>query len=72
MASGARLPLRSLAFTGALALSVVASRMSIRNALLNTFTGPSRVLAALFILANIKNVPFAWHVSGSSHFTLHV
>ncbi|KAN0108486.1 hypothetical protein V8E51_008228 [Hyaloscypha variabilis] len=61
MASGARLPLRSLAFTGALALSVVASRMSIRNALLNTFTGPSRVLAALFILANIKNVPFAWH-----------
>jgi hypothetical protein len=68
MASGTRLPLKSITFTMALALSVTASRLSIRTILLNTFTGPgstSRIVATLFVLANLKNIPFAWHVSSS-------
>ena len=65
MASATRLPLKSLAFTTALVLSAGASRVNLRNLIINTFTGPgsySRLAAVLLVLANLKNVPFAWHV----------
>ncbi|CZT09280.1 uncharacterized protein RCO7_04101 [Rhynchosporium graminicola] len=64
MASANRLPLKSIAFTSAIVVAAGASKVSFRNLLTSTFTGPgsySRILAALIVLANIKNVPFAWH-----------
>ncbi|KAH7407912.1 hypothetical protein BKA64DRAFT_721658 [Cadophora sp. MPI-SDFR-AT-0126] len=64
MASATRLPLRTIAFTTALVISAGASRVSFRKLALSTFTGPgsySRIVAALIVLANLKNVPFAWH-----------
>ncbi|KAH6722551.1 hypothetical protein BKA61DRAFT_592814 [Leptodontidium sp. MPI-SDFR-AT-0119] len=64
MASATRLPLKSIAFTTALVVSAGASKVSFRNLAINTFTGPgsySRMVAVLLVLANIKNVPFAWH-----------
>ncbi|KAK0106929.1 hypothetical protein ONS95_003645 [Cadophora gregata] len=64
MASATRLPLKSIAFTTALVVSAGASRVSFKQLALTTFTGPgsySRIVAALIVLANLKNVPFAWH-----------
>ncbi|KAG4434676.1 hypothetical protein IFR05_009851 [Cadophora sp. M221] len=64
MASATRLPLKSIAFTTAIVVSAGASRVSFRNLAISTFTGPgsySRIVAFLIVVANIKNVPFAWH-----------
>jgi hypothetical protein len=66
MASATRLPLKSIAFTTALVLTASASRISLRNVLVNGVTGPgkySRILATILVLLNLKSVPFAWHVS---------
>lgn len=70
MASAARIPLKTVLFTATLALGVSASRVNLRDFLIRTFTGPgsySRIIAATLVLANLKNVPFAWHV-GSPFF----
>jgi hypothetical protein len=58
--------MKSIAFTTALALSFAASHVNLRSLIITTFTGPgrySRIAALAIILANLKNVPFAWHVS---------
>ncbi|TVY30589.1 Uncharacterized protein LHYA1_G000550 [Lachnellula hyalina] len=64
MASATRLPLKSILFTGTLVLGIGASRVNLRSHALSFFTGSgrnSRILAAVILLANLKNVPFAWH-----------
>lgn len=69
MASATRLPLKSIAFTTALVVAAGSSRINLRALLTSTFTGPgsySRIAALLVVVANLKNVPFAWHVSSSS------
>jgi hypothetical protein len=66
MASASRLPLKSLAFTTTLVLALGISRTNILNVLLNTFTGPGRyrrIAVTVILLANLKNLPFGWHVS---------
>ncbi|TVY91596.1 Uncharacterized protein LAWI1_G001783 [Lachnellula willkommii] len=64
MASATRLPLKSILFTGTLVLGIGASRVNLRSHAISFFTGSgrnSRILAAVILLANLKNVPFAWH-----------
>ncbi|KUJ11908.1 uncharacterized protein LY89DRAFT_653422 [Mollisia scopiformis] len=64
MASASSLPIKLIAFTTALVLGASASRINLRTLIINTFTGPgmySRIAAALLVLANLKNVPWAWH-----------
>lgn len=56
--------MKSIVFTITLSLGTAASRVHLRNFVVNTFTGPgskSRTFALLLIVANLKNVPFAWH-----------
>jgi hypothetical protein len=65
MASASRLPLKSIAFSTAIVFAATASKVNLRKIIINTFTGPgmySRMLAAVLILANFKNIPWAWHV----------
>ena len=69
MASATKLPLKSMVLASSVAIPIVlgasASRVNLRNLVIRTFTGPgsySRVVAAILILTNLKNVPFAWHV----------
>ncbi|KAF8851908.1 hypothetical protein BDZ45DRAFT_678732 [Acephala macrosclerotiorum] len=64
MASATRLPVKSIALSTAIVLAAGSSRLNLRNLIINTFTGPgsySRIAAALLVLANLKNVPWAWH-----------
>ncbi|KAL3424564.1 capsule polysaccharide biosynthesis protein [Phlyctema vagabunda] len=64
MASATRLPLKSLTFTALVLIGAGASRVNLRNVLVNTFTGPgsySRIVAIAVVLANVKNFPWAWH-----------
>ncbi|TVY47923.1 Uncharacterized protein LOCC1_G001625 [Lachnellula occidentalis] len=64
MASATALPLKSILFTGTLVLGIGASRANLRSQATSFLTGPgrnSRILAAVILLANLKNVPFAWH-----------
>ncbi|TVY18902.1 Uncharacterized protein LARI1_G003708 [Lachnellula arida] len=64
MASATRLPLKSILFTGTLVLGIGASRVNLRSHAISFFTGSgrnSRILAAVILLANLKNVPIAWH-----------
>jgi hypothetical protein len=66
MASATRLPLKSILFTTSIVLGVGASRVGLREILLKTVTGPGkykRIAVILLLFANIKNVPFFWHVS---------
>jgi hypothetical protein len=66
MASATRLPLKPILFTTSIVLGVGASRVGLRDILLKTVTGPGkykRIAAVLFLIANIKNFPFFWHVS---------
>lgn len=65
MASATSLPVKSIAFTTSLLAGVTASRVDLQKLVVSNFTGPgskSRIFAALVILANLKNVPSAWHV----------
>ena len=58
-------PLKTVLFTATLLAGVGAARLNIRNLLVRTFTGSgsySRIIATILVLANLKNVPFAWHV----------
>ena len=71
MASAARLPLKPILFTASIVLGAGASRVGLREFLLKTVTGPGkykRIAVILFVVANIKNFPFVWHVSTRSSF----
>jgi hypothetical protein len=66
MASATSLPLKSIAFTTALVVTAGTSRLNIQSLLVKTFTGPgsySRIAVLAVILANLKNLPWVWHVS---------
>jgi hypothetical protein len=68
MASATSLPLKPILFTTSLVLGIGASRVGLRDLLLKTVTGPGkykRIGVILFVVANIKNVPFFWHVCTS-------
>jgi hypothetical protein len=69
MASGAGLPIRSaVRLFGALAAVSIGygmTKVDFKRIVLKTVTGPgstSRIIAILLVLANLKNVPLAWHV----------
>lgn len=65
MASIARLPVGKIAAVAALGLGLSLSRTNVKAVLVSTFTGSgstSRIIAILLLLANLKNLPFAWHV----------
>ncbi|RDW58050.1 hypothetical protein BP6252_13461 [Coleophoma cylindrospora] len=64
MASATQLPLKSITFTTALLVAAGLSRVNIHKLLVGTFTGPgsySRIAILAVVLANLKNVPYAWH-----------
>ncbi len=66
MASSTRLPMKTILLTTTLVAGASISRLNLKSLLLSTFTGPgsySRILVTAIVLANLKNVPFAWHVS---------
>lgn len=66
MASATGLPYKSIAAVGIAGLTLGASHVDVKGLILKLVTGPgsySRIAAALIILANIKNLPFVWHVS---------
>ena len=66
MASATRYPIKTVGFTAAVLIAAGASRVNVKKLLESTFTGPgsySRVVAAVVILFNLKNAPWAWHVS---------
>lgn len=68
MASATALPIKTIAFTAAVVVSVGASKINLPNLIIHTFTGPgkySRIAALALVLANLKNLPGAWHVGSS-------
>lgn len=65
MAPATRLPIKTITFSAVTAIGAIAARANLQNLFISTFTGPgslSRIIAAVVVLANLKNVPFAWHV----------
>jgi len=56
----------SLTTTTTTALAHIAAfLLTLRDFFVESFSGPgsySRIVATLFVLGNLKNVPFAWHV----------
>lgn len=71
MASASRLPLKSIAFSAAVVVAASASKINLRKIITNTLTGPgmySRIVAVVVVLANLKNVPWAWHVRTAMRF----
>ncbi|TEY84273.1 hypothetical protein BOTCAL_0018g00500 [Botryotinia calthae] len=64
MASATRLPLKSIAFTTAVAAAAGIAHVNIQKLLSDVFTGPgsySRIAATVVILANLKSLPGVWH-----------
>jgi hypothetical protein len=74
MASATATPWKSILFATTVILGVSAKGLNIRDLLIRAFTGPgsySRIVAATLVLANLKNLPWAWHVRLPLLQTLH-
>lgn len=66
MAGATKISVRAVAVLVAVGLGYGATKVNFKALLLNTLTGPgsvSRIVALAVVLANLKNLPFVWHVS---------
>jgi hypothetical protein len=66
MAGATKISVRTVAALVAVGVGYGASKVNLKALLLQTITGPgsgSRIIALAVVLANLKNLPFVWHVS---------
>jgi len=65
MAGATKISIRTVAALAAVSVVFGVSKVNLKSLVLNTVTGPgnaSRIIALVVVLANLKNLPFVWHV----------
>ncbi len=70
MAGATKISIRTVAALAAVSVVFGASKVNLKSLVLGTVTGPgnvSRILALVVVLANLKNLPFVWHVCPPAH-----
>ena len=68
MAGATKISIRTVAALAVVGAGFGASKVNLKSLVLNTVTGPgniSRIIAFIIVLANLKNLPFVWHVCTS-------
>jgi hypothetical protein len=71
MAGATKISVRTVAALVAVGVGFSVTRVNVKALLLKTLTGPgsvSRIIALAVVLANLKNLPFVWHVCASHPF----
>jgi hypothetical protein len=65
MAGATKISIRTVAALAVVGVGFGVSKANLKSLVLNTVTGPgnvSRIIALVVVLANLKNLPFMWHV----------
>jgi hypothetical protein len=65
MVGATKISIRTVAALAAVSVAFGVSKVNLKSLVLNTVTGPrnmSRIIAIVVVLANLKNLPFVWHV----------